>query len=80
MELKKGRFWEFMKDFLAVNFGIALYALGWAAFLLPYHITTGGLTGMFAIIYYLTKFPMSAAIFIANGIQPAQMVTRRSTA
>ena len=68
MELKKGRLWEFMKDFLAVNFGIALYALGWAAFLLPYHITTGGLTGMFAIIYYLTKFPMSAAIFIANGI------------
>ena len=68
MELKKGRFWEFMKDFLAVNFGIALYALGWAAFLLPYHITTGGLTGMFAIIYYLRKFPMSAAIFIANGI------------
>ena len=68
MELKKGRTWDFLKDFLAVNLGIALYALGWAVFLLPYHITTGGLTGMFAIIYYLTKFPMSAAIFIANGI------------
>lgn len=66
--LKKGRIWEFLKDLLSVNLGIALYALGWAVFLLPYHITTGGLTGMFAIIYYVTKFPMSAAIFIANGI------------
>lgn len=68
IKLKKGRIWEFLQDFLAVNLGIAIYALGWAAFLLPYHITTGGLTGMFAIVYYLTKFPMSAAIFIANGI------------
>ena len=68
IKLKKGRIWEFLQDFLAVNLGIAIYALGWAVFLLPYHITTGGLTGMFAIVYYLTKFPMSAAIFIANGI------------
>ena len=68
IKLKKGHIWEFLQDFLAVNLGIAIYALGWAVFLLPYHITTGGLTGMFAIIYYLTKFPMSAAIFIANAI------------
>lgn len=67
-KLKASRIWEFIKDFLSVNLGLAIYALGWAAFLLPYHITTGGLTGMFAIIYYLTKFPMSAAILIANAI------------
>ena len=66
--LKKGRIWDFLKDFLSLNFGMAVYALGWAVFLLPYHITTGGMTGMFAIIYYLTKFPMAAAILIANGI------------
>ena len=66
--LKKGRIWDFLKDFLSLNFGMAVYALGWAVFLLPYHITTGGMTGMFAIIYYLTKFPMAAAILIATGI------------
>ncbi len=66
--LKKGRIWDFLKDFLSLNFGMAVYAMGWAVFLLPYHITTGGMTGMFAIIYYLTKFPMAAAILIANGI------------
>jgi uncharacterized membrane-anchored protein YitT (DUF2179 family) len=62
------RIWEFTLDFLAINLGMAIYALGWAAFLLPYHITTGGMTGMFAILYYLTKFPISAAVLIANSI------------
>lgn len=68
MKLKSGRVWEFLKDFLAINLGMATYALGWAAFLLPYHITTGGMTGMFAILYYLTKFPISAAVLISNAI------------
>ena len=67
-KLKKGRVWEFLKDFLAINIGMAIYALGWAAFLLPYHITTGGMTGMFAILYYVTGFPVSYAILIANAI------------
>ena len=65
---KRGRIWEFLKDFFAINLGMATYALGWAAFLLPYHITTGGMTGMFAILYYLTKFPISAAVLISNAI------------
>ena len=67
-KLKKGRIWEFLKDFFFINLGMATYALGWAAFLLPYHITTGGMTGMFAILYYLTKFPISAAVLISNAI------------
>lgn len=62
------RLWEFVKDFSAINLGMAVYALGWAAFLLPYHITTGGMTGMFAIVYYLTKFPISAAVLISNAL------------
>ena len=62
------KIWGFTLDFLAINLGMATYALGWAAFLLPYHITTGGMTGMFAILYYLTKFPISAAVLISNAI------------
>lgn len=62
------RIWEFVVDFLAINLGMAVYSLGWAAFLLPYHITTGGMAGMFAIVYYVTGFPMSYAILIANSI------------
>lgn len=62
------RIWEFLKDFLSINLGMAIYSLGWAAFLLPYHITTGGMAGLFAILYYLTKFPMSMAVLIANAV------------
>ena len=67
-KLKLKRIWEFIVDFLAINIGMAVYALGWAAFLLPYHITTGGMTGMFAILYYVTGFPVQYAILIANGV------------
>ena len=62
------RIWEFTLDFLAINLGMAIYALGWAAFLLPYHITTGGMTGMFAVLCFLTTFPISAAVLIANSL------------
>lgn len=27
------------KDFVAINFGLICYAIGWAAFLLPYKMT-----------------------------------------
>ena len=43
-----------VKDYLSITFGLMCYALGWAAFLLPYQITTGGVTGISAIIYYVT--------------------------
>ncbi len=62
------RIWEFTKDFLAINLGMAIYSLGWAAFLLPYHIATGGMTGMFSIVYYLTGLPMSVGLLVANGL------------
>lgn len=66
--VRKGRYWEFLRDTIAITLGLAIYALGWAAFMLPYHITTGGMTGLFAILYYLTKFPVSAAVLIGNGL------------
>ena len=66
MMMNRRRLWEFIKDFLAINIGMAIYSLGWAAFLLPYHITTGGMIGLFAILYYITRFPISMAVMIAN--------------
>ena len=37
-----------LKDYVAITLGIMCYALGWAAFLLPYQISTGGVTGISA--------------------------------
>ena len=41
-----------LKDYIFITLGLISYALGWAAFLIPYQITTGGTTGIGAIIYY----------------------------
>ena len=52
-----------VKDYIYITLGLISYALGWAAFLLPYQITTGGTTGIGAIIYYATGFPIQWSYF-----------------
>lgn len=56
------------KDMIFITFGLCCYALGWAAFLLPYQITTGGVTGISAIIFYATGFPLQYSYFIINAV------------
>ena len=57
-----------LRDMLFITFGLAAYALGWSAFLLPYQITTGGVTGISAIIFYATGFPLQYSYFIINAV------------
>ena len=56
-----------LKDYIFITLGLISYALGWAAFLIPYQITTGGTTGIGAIIYYATGFPIQWSYFIINA-------------
>ncbi|WP_294473326.1 YitT family protein [uncultured Bacteroides sp.] len=57
-----------MKDYIYITLGLISYSLGWAVFLLPYQITTGGTTGIGAIIYYATGFPIQWSYFIINAV------------
>lgn len=57
-----------MKDYVFITLGLISYAVGWAAFLLPYKISTGGTTGIGAIIYYTTGFPIQWSYFIINAV------------
>ena len=57
-----------LKDYIFITLGLISYALGWAAFLIPYQITTGGTTGIGAIIYYATGFPIQWSYFIINAV------------
>ncbi|HJG88246.1 YitT family protein [Barnesiella viscericola] len=57
-----------VKDYMVIIFGLLLYALGWVGFLLPNEITTGGVTGIAALIYYGTKIPVSASYFTINVV------------
>lgn len=59
---------DFIKDFFFINLGMAIYSVGWALFLLPNHITTGGGAGLAAILQYATGFPMQYTLLIVNGV------------
>lgn len=55
-----------VRDYIFITLGLMSYSLGWAAFLLPYQITTGGVTGISAIAYYATGTPIQVSYFAIN--------------
>ena len=67
-KLAKAGIMREVKDYAYITLGLISYSLGWAAFLLPYQITTGGTTGISAIIYYSTGFPIQWSYFIINAV------------
>ena len=67
-KLTKAEIMREVKDYIYITLGLISYSLGWAAFLLPYQITTGGTTGISAIIYYSTGFPIQWSYFVINAI------------
>ena len=67
-KLSKAEVMREVKDYIYITLGLISYSLGWAAFLLPYQITTGGTTGISAIIYYSTGFPIQWSYFVINAI------------
>lgn len=67
MNYSKKQIWQEVKDYTGILIGLTLYAAGFTCFMLPYHITTGGLAGISAIIFYATGFPVQYTYIIING-------------
>lgn len=61
-------FWRETKDYFFITFGIALYCLGVTVFMLPYGLTTGGVSGISAIIYYVTGLEIQYTYVAINII------------
>ena len=59
--------WNEAKDYISITLGLILYAFGFTFFLMPYEIVTGGVSGIGAIIYYATNFPISYTYFLVNA-------------
>lgn len=55
-----------VKDYTFITLGLMLYTFGWCVFLLPYQIVTGGVTGLAAIIFYATRFPIQDSYLFIN--------------
>ncbi len=54
------------RTYSIIVFGLFLYALSWTAFLLPHRITGGGVSGIGALVYYATGFPLGYTYLLIN--------------
>ena len=57
-----------VRDYVVITLGLLMYAVGFSCFQLPYEITTGGLAGAGAVIFYATGFPVQYTFFLVNII------------
>jgi len=55
-----------VRDYVTITIGLVMYAIGFTCFQLPYEITTGGLAGAGAVIFYATGFPVQYTYLLVN--------------
>lgn len=61
-------FWRSSKDYVFITIGMALYAFGFSAFILPQKVVIGGLAGISTIVYFLTGLPVAVTNYAVNLI------------
>jgi uncharacterized membrane-anchored protein YitT (DUF2179 family) len=57
-----------VQDYFFILTGLCMYAFGWTGFLLPAKVTTGGVTGIAALIYFATNIPVGISYFCINAV------------
>lgn len=57
-----------IQDYIFITLGLLLFTFGFTVFLMPYKIVTGGVTGIAAIVFYVTKFPIEYTYFGINVV------------
>ena len=65
IQIKSSYYQEF-RDYLFIMVGLMMYAVGVNAFQLPYQITSGGLAGISALLFYTTGLPVYVTFFTVN--------------
>ena len=68
MKLQMKQVLREINDYFFILIGLSMYALGWTGFLLPAEITTGGITGLAAIIFFGTGLPIAVSYFSINTV------------
>lgn len=57
-----------VEDYAIMTFGLLLFSLGWAVFIIPAELSGGGISGLAAVFYYATGFPISITYLLVNVI------------
>ncbi len=64
--VKARQFQMMMKDYFFIFMGIALYSIGFNAFILPEKIVQGGVTGISSLLYYAWNWSPAICIWVIN--------------
>ena len=64
----KAFFWREAKDYVMITIAMLSYCIGWAVFLLPNNITTGGAAGVTSILFWATGIPVQFSYFTINAV------------
>ena len=59
---------EELRNFVFITLGLAIFAFGWTAFLIPHELTGGGVSGIGAILYFALKIPVGITTLVLNLI------------
>lgn len=57
---------QMLKDYFFITCGIALYAIGYDAFILPEQLVQGGVAGISSLLYYSMKISPAITIWVLN--------------
>ncbi|MBR1838871.1 MAG: YitT family protein [Bacteroidaceae bacterium] len=62
----KTNYFQEARDYISITIGLLMYATGVTCFHLPYQITSGGVAGIGALLFYGFNFPQAYTFFIIN--------------
>ena len=57
-----------LRDYVMIAFGLALYAFGFTAFILPEEVVTGGVTGLSSLLYFGLEWNLAISYYAINLI------------
>lgn len=57
-----------IKDYLIITFGLLVFTMGWILFLIPAEINGGGISGVSAVIFFATGFPVGLSYLAINVV------------
>ena len=68
MTVTKLQIWRSTKDYIFITLGMAIYAIGFCAFILPEKVVIGGLAGIGTLVFFLTDIPVGITQYALNLI------------
>jgi len=68
MAKEKPNIKSIVRSHAIITFGLVCTTFGWCAFLIPSNVTGGGISGIGAIIFFATGFPVSITYLLIIAI------------